>query len=33
MYEKSVLELIYLEMHRYVQSPFWSAVVAEFLIM
>ncbi len=33
MYEKGVLKLICLEMHRYVQSPFWSAVVEESIVM
>jgi hypothetical protein len=29
LYEKGVLQCICLEMHRYVQAPFWSAGVAE----
>ncbi len=33
MCEKVVLQCICLEMHLYVQAPFWSAVVAESTVM
>jgi hypothetical protein len=33
MCEKGVSKCICLEMHLYVQAPFWSAVVAESTVM